>query len=113
MNTDHAIELLRELSRFIDETPRQRSPVEVPWEKTRGVIGLEFAWGYAMLGEEETALELAAEPLAALRAGGVVERFIGELYAKRIDEASRDEPVLDLVTAESLTRDDRYQALRL
>ena len=49
MSEAEAIELLRDLARFVDASPRTTTQVELPWAKTRGVIALEMAWGLTRL----------------------------------------------------------------
>jgi hypothetical protein len=110
---DEALAALDDLRVFVESTPRTRGIFEADWTKTRPLIRLELAWGYARLGSSGAAHELAREALAELGDGDPLQRFVGDLYRLRLDEAGRAAAPTGVVTAEAFGRDDRYALLQL
>jgi hypothetical protein len=78
---------LIDLLHFCETTPRQRSRVEAPEEKTYRILRLEIAWALARVGDAEAHRVYAVPALSALQAGDPLEQCAGELYETRLREA--------------------------
>lgn len=75
-----------------DETPRKRSAIEAPWPLSRAYVGLEFAWGFARLGDVRRARALEEAALKALDTKSTVHGVLTRAYQARIAQASEGLP---------------------
>jgi hypothetical protein len=78
---------LEAILKAFDDTSRKRSPVEAKVELTRVYVGLEFAWGFARLGQADRSRTLRDTALAGLPKGDPVHGFLSRAYSARIDQA--------------------------
>lgn len=78
---------LEALLKAFEETPRKRSVLEAPTHLTLAYVQLEFAWGFARLGEVDRARALRQRALSALDSTEEVHRFLGLAYERRVEQA--------------------------
>lgn len=94
---------LESILKAFDDTSRKKSPVEAPFALTRAYVGLEFAWGFARLGQADRSRALRDASLAALPKNDPVHQFLTRAFTARIDQAlegvSPEAPLAAEITA--------------
>ena len=113
-----AARLIEEALRFVETTPRQRSPIEAPWPMTFRLLQLEAACTLVQVGMRAEGHSLARPALQELAVGRPVEQCLGSLFDCRLRQPSTadltsgwSEEVVDRLAA--LGRVERYPVLRV
>tara|TARA_R110002096_G_scaffold42143_3_gene113524 strand:- start:1011 stop:4280 length:3270 start_codon:yes stop_codon:yes gene_type:complete len=110
---------LESLWKHYQKTKRTRSAVEAPEKKTKALVGLQFAFGFASLGMLDRAKELRESCIADLDASDHIDQFLARAYSARIDQALAGEkraaalPPTIAATLDALPKLDRYKIDRL
>jgi cellulose synthase operon protein C len=78
---------LESMLKAFEETPRKRSATEAPLPLTQAYVQLEFAWGFARLGNAERARALRQTAVAHLDRSQAVHAYLLQAYERRIDQA--------------------------
>jgi hypothetical protein len=82
-------ELLLELFRLTETTPRRRDPSEAPLELTQAYVRLLYAVGFARLSRPDLALALRNDGIATLREKDRLHSVLRGLLRARLDQALR------------------------
>ncbi len=110
---------LESLWKHYQKTKRKRSAVEAPEKKTRALVGLQFAFGFASLGMLDRAKEVRETSIADLGTSDDIDQFLARAYSARIDQALAGEkrstalPPTIAATLDALPKLDRYKIDRL
>lgn len=86
------VEQLQTFQQAFEKTKRKRSAVEAPEELTGAYVGFVFAYGYARLGQSETARTLRDRSMGALDTNDTIHGFLARAYSARIDQALEARP---------------------